>query len=89
LQSRERQTNARWHEFLTNKKTMQRLETSVTQANAALDYLLDKGANISGHVLEINHYGLKKINLEKRPIQPQKTAKEHFQQAMKRLLGRQ
>lgn len=68
---------------------MQRLETSVTQANAALDYLLDKGANISGHVLEINHYGLKKINLEKRPIQPQKTPKEHFQQAMKRLLGRQ
>jgi hypothetical protein len=68
---------------------MHRLETSVIQANAALDYLLDKGANISGHVLEINHYGLKKINLEKRPIQPQKTAKEHFQQAMKRLLGRQ
>jgi len=66
-----------------------RLETSTTQANAALDYLLDKGANISGHVLEINHYGLKKINLEKRPIQPQKTAKEHFQQAMKRILGRQ
>lgn len=66
-----------------------RLETSTTQVNAALHYLLDNDAKINGPIREINHYGLKKINLEKRPIQPQKTAKEHFQQAMKRILGRQ
>lgn len=68
---------------------MIRLETSTTQVNAALDYLLAKGANISGPVREINHFNLKKADLTKKEIQPQKTPKEHFQQAMKRILGRQ
>jgi hypothetical protein len=68
---------------------MIRIETSVTQVNAALHYLLSKGASVSGPIREINHYGLKKINLKKQPLKPQKTVKEHFQDAMKRILGRQ
>jgi hypothetical protein len=68
---------------------MHRLETSTAQVNAALHYLLSKGASVSGPVREINHFNLKKADLTKKEIQPQKTAKEHFQQAMKRILGRQ
>jgi hypothetical protein len=67
---------------------MHRLETSTAQVDAALRYLLDKGANIAGPVREINHFGLKRISLEKRPIQPQKSPREHFQDAMKKLLAR-
>jgi hypothetical protein len=36
-----------------------RLETSTTQVNAALHYLLDKGAKINGPIREINHYGFR------------------------------
>ena len=67
---------------------MYRLETSTAQVDAALRYLLHKGAKIDAPIREINHFGLKKISLEKRPIQPQKSPREHFQDAMKKLLAR-
>ena len=66
---------------------MDLIETAVSQVNAAVAYLLHKGANIAGPIREINHFGLKKISLEKRPIQPQKSPREHFQAAMKKLLA--
>lgn len=67
---------------------MHRLETSTAQVNAALRYLLDKGANIAGPIREINHFGLKKISLQKRPVQPRKTFADLLRETKAQILSR-
>lgn len=42
---------------------MDRIETSTAQVNAAVAYLLHKGAKIAGPIREINHFNLRKVRL--------------------------